>query len=196
MLKFEVLRGPGRQPEWTGFVPTASLAHSPGFVFERAIKLTGRVGTEPPKSARTLASSDAGDGCGVSLEIAMVYQYFVAGGTGGTGSDKVGKEGLKLHGAIGDGKRIKSTPGAGSIDSCLSPFHPDVRRIPCEAGELVVHCLRARNLRLSRDRNIDMRGIHPVLSLTIVPDGVTAVTSVDAGGGRHPVWRQVRYRCR
>lgn len=188
MLKFEVSRGPGRPVEWTGVVPTASLAHSPGLVFERAVKLSGRVGTEPLTSARTSSSAGMGDGYGVSLEVAMVFRPKLLGGCWkdrGSFADVEAKETMKTHG-------IATTTRAALMETLRSSFHLDVRRIPCEAGELVVHCLRARNLRVPPWGKGGVRDINPKLSLTTVPEGGKAATSVHAGGGRHPVWGQVR----
>lgn len=179
MLKFEISRGAGRPAEWTGFVPTAGLVHSPRSVFERAIPLTGRVGSEPPTSARTAASAGSRDGRpGVSLEVAMVFQPALSGGPG-------------LDATVTERRQEapKATTKAVHSGFARSPLHPDLRRIPPEAGELVVHCLRARNLRLSRNINLS-----PKVVLTAVPDGEEAETTTPntGPGGRHPVWGQVR----
>lgn len=185
VLKFEISRGPGRPAEWTGFVPTAGLVHSPRSVFERAIHLTGRVGSEPPTFARTMASTGrADDRRGVSLEVAMVFQPTISSGSGRGGS-VAGMAQRDVN--ITAEKRHKS-------DLAQSPFHPDVRRIPCEAGELVAHCLRARNLRSSRTEEWEQRDAHPEVHLTAVPDGGEVATSTPymEPGGRHPVWGQVR----
>lgn len=183
MLKFEISRGPGRPAQWTGFVPTAGLVHSPRTVFERAIPLTGRVGSEPPTSARTATS--AGSICdrpGVSLEVAMVFQPVFSGVAG-----------LDAKASARRQPAPKATTATACSRSARSPFHPDLRRIPPEAGELVVHCLRARNLRLPR--NVELS---PKVVLTAVPDGEEAETSTPTPtkgpGGRHPVWCQVRGR--
>ncbi|CAM9425194.1 unnamed protein product [Scytosiphon promiscuus] len=168
VIKFEVSRGPGRPVEWTGFVPTAGLVHSPRSVFERAIRLTGRVGSEPPTSARTVASTGAAhERRGVSLEVAMTFHpHFFLG--------------------CGAGKR--------QADPKQSPFHTDLRRIACEAGELVVHCLRARNLRLRPQEDSGPRDLQPEVFLITLPDGGEAATSTSCTGpgGRHPVWSQTR----
>lgn len=181
MLKFEISRGSGRPAAWTGFVPTAGLVHSPRSVFERAIPLTGRVGSEPPTSARTAASgASRDDRRGVSLEVAMVFQPVVS-------SDPV-------RGATVSGRRHRQPAPSPArrnlavLGSTQSPFHPDFRRIPPEAGELVVHCLKARNLRLQRN-------VHPSpkVVLTAIPDGEEVETSTPTRGpsDRHPVWCQV-----
>lgn len=192
MFKFEVSRGPGFPAGWTGFVPTASLAHNPGVVFERAVKLSGRVGTDPPTSARTMASTEPGDGCVVSLEVAMVFCP--------TDSSRVGVMGKPISRFVAKEKTgFGATAGRGQHVSNVAvpeytrsrPFHSDVRRIPCEAGELVVHCIRARNLRLPRRGESGVADVNPELSITVVPDGYREATSMHAGGGRHPVWGQV-----
>lgn len=184
VLKFEISRGPGRPAEWTGFVPTAGLVHSPRSVFERAIPLTGRVGSEPPTSARTAASAGSrsrDDRPRVSLEVAMAFQPAFSSGP--------------ILDAAGNGRAQPvptATPRTVAFSAIApSPFHPDMRRIPPEAGELVVHCLRARNLRLPR--NVELS---PKLVLTAVPDGEEVETSTpnSGPGGRHPVWGQVRQR--
>lgn len=179
MLKFEISRGPGRPAEWTGFVPTAGLVHSPRSVFERAIPLTGRVGSEPPTSARTAASAGSiDDRPGVSLEVSMVFQPVFS-------SRPV------LDAAVtGRGQPApKATAKMAYSGLAQWPFHLDLRRIPPEAGELVVHCLRARNLRLPR--YVDLS---PKVVLTAVPDGEEVETSTPNRGpsSRHPVWGQVR----
>lgn len=190
VLKFEISRGPGRPAEWTGFVPTAGLVHSPRSVFERAIHLTGRVGSEPPTSARTVASTGTtvNDRRGVSLEVAMVFQPALSSGSGGSGT---------VAGMVAQGNMSMATEKRRTADSVRSPFHPDVRRIPCEAGELVVHCLRARNLRLPRPEKWEQRDVRPELNLTAVPDGGEVATSTPyiEPGGRHPLWGQVRGAC-
>lgn len=186
VLKFEISRCPGRPAEWTGFVPTAGLVHSPRSVFERAIHLTGRVGSDPPTSARTMASTGtaADDRRGVSLEVAMVFQHAVSSGSGGYGS---------AADMVTQGNMSMATEKRRTIDPVRSPFHLDVRRIPCEAGELVVHCLRARNLRLPRPEKWEQRDVRPEVYLTAVPDGGEVATSTPymEPGGRHPVWNQV-----
>lgn len=175
MLKFEISRGSGRPAAWTGFVPTAGLVHSPRSVFERAISLTGRVGSEPPTSARTAASRD--DRPGVSLEVAMVFQSVFSSGPV-LGATKSGR----LQPAP------KATTRSAYSGSTQSPFHPDLRRIPPEAGELVVHCVKARNLRLPRNTHPS-----PKVVLTAIPDGEEVETSTSTRGpsDRHPVWGQV-----
>lgn len=179
VVKLEVSRGPGRPVEWTGFVPTAGLVHSPRSVFERAVRLTGRVGSEPPTSARTVASAEAGnERRGVSLEVAMSFNpHFFQ------------DDGVRRRQPGAD-----ATRAAASLDLTQSPFHPDLRRIACEAGELVVHCLRARNLRLRPQENTGPRDVQPEVFLTTLPDGGEAATSTSCmgPGGRHPVWGQVR----
>lgn len=197
MLKFEISRGPGRPAEWTGFVPTAGLVHSPNSVFERAIHLTGRVGSEPPTSARTAASTGTADGRrGVSLEVAMVFQPTFSSSSRGGGSVAGMVMQEMVHPSATAEKRgtITSVSRAASLDVAQSPFHPDMRRIPCEAGELVVHCLRARNLRLPRPEKWEPRDSRPEVYLTAVPDGGEVATSTPymEPGGRHPVWGQVR----
>lgn len=77
------------------------------------------------------------------------------------------------------------------VGTSVSPFHPDVRRNPPEPGELVVHCVKARNLSISRFGQRGAREIDPQLSLTVVPDGGTTATCAHMGGGRHPLWHQV-----
>ena len=181
MLKFEISRGPGQPAAWTGFVPTAGLVHSPRSVFERAIPLTGRVGSEPPTSARTTVSTGSKDDRpGVSLEVAMVFQpRFSSSPVLASGSSTV------------PGRRkpaSRATARTAYPSSDQSPFHPDLRRIPPEAGELVVHCLKARNLRLPRQTQLC-----PKVVLTAIPDGeeVETSTPTQGAGGRHPVWGQV-----
>ncbi|CBN78804.1 n/a [Ectocarpus siliculosus] len=183
VLKFEVSRGPGRPVEWTGFVPTAGLVHSPRCVFERAICLTGRLGSEPPTSARTAGSTGASaERRTVSLEVAMMFQpVFPAGIRGGS----------RAAGVVSRGVVHQEDARRQSFDH--RPFHPDLRRIACEGGELVVHCLRARNLRLPRqEKSVESRDAQPEIFLTVLPDGgeVQTSTSYMGPGGRHPVWGQ------
>ncbi|CAN0202108.1 unnamed protein product, partial [Ectocarpus sp. 8 AP-2014] len=183
VLKFEVSRGPGRPVEWTGFVPTAGLVHSPRCVFERAICLTGRLGSEPPTSARTVGSTGASaERRTVSLEVAMMFQpVFPAGIRGGS----------RPAGVVSRGMVHQEDARRQSFDH--PPFHPDLRRIACEGGELVVHCLRARNLRLPRqEKSVESRDAQPEIFLSVLPDGgeVQTSTSYMGPGGRHPVWGQ------
>ncbi|CAN0312812.1 unnamed protein product, partial [Ectocarpus sp. 6 AP-2014] len=183
VLKFEVSRGPGRPVEWTGFVPTAGLVHGPRCVFERAICLTGRLGSEPPTSARTVGSTGASaERRTVSLEVAMMFQpVFPAGIRGGS----------RAAGVVSRGVVHQEDARRQSFDH--RPFHPDLRRIACEGGELVVHCLRARNLRLPRqEKSVESRDAQPEIFLTVLPDGgeVQTSTSFMGPGGRHPVWGQ------
>lgn len=194
MLKFEVSRRTSFPAEWTGFVPAASLVHSPGVVFERAVKLSGQVGTDPPTSACTVTSTGLGDGCAVSLEVAMVFLSSVSSGVGLLGepiSRFVSKGKRSLAAAVEKGQRVSNVTVPENVQS--HPFHSDVRRIPCEAGELVVHCIRARNLRVPRRGKTGAADVNPELSITVVPDGCRETTSIHAGGGRHPVWGQVRW---
>lgn len=184
VLKFEVSRGPGRPVEWIGFVPTAGLVHSPRCVFERAICLTGRLGSEPPTSSRTVGSTGASaDRRTVSLEVAMMFQPACQGDVGG---------GSRAAGDVSRGMVHQDDARPKSLDH--PPFHPDLRRIACEGGELVMHCLRARNLRLPRqDISVESRDAQPEVFLTVLPDGgeVETSTSYIGSGGRHPVWGQV-----
>lgn len=194
MLKFEVSRRTGCPAEWTGFVPAASLAHSPGVVFERAVKLSGQVGTDPPTSARTVTSTGPGDRCAVSLEVAMVFRSRVSSGVGLLGeptSRFVSKGKTGLAATVGKGQCVSNVTVTENVQ--CHPFHSDVRRIPCEAGELVVHCIKARNLRVPRRGKTGAADVNPELSITVVPDGCKENTSIHAGGGRHPVWGQVRW---
>ncbi|CAM9397599.1 unnamed protein product, partial [Ectocarpus fasciculatus] len=185
VLKFEVSRGPGRPVEWTAFVPTAGLVHSPRCVFERAICLTGRLGSEPPTSARTVGSAGApADRRTVSLEVAMMFQPAFLGGI---------RRGSRAAGVVSRGIIHQDDARPKSFDH--PPFHPDLRRIACEGGELVVHCLRARNLRLPRqEQSVESRDAQPEIFLTVLPDGgeVETSTSCMGPGGRHPVWGQTR----
>ncbi|CAM9887167.1 unnamed protein product, partial [Hapterophycus canaliculatus] len=131
---------------------------------------------EPPTSARTVASAETADRRrGVSLEVAMMF-----------------------HPDFFEGYGVRKRPPAASaiisasFDSTQSPFNPDLRRIACEAGELVVHCLRARNLRLRQQENSGPGHVQPEMFLTTVPDGgeVATSTSCMGPGGRHPIWNQ------
>lgn len=195
VLKFEVLRGPSHPAEWTGFVPTAGLAHRPELVLERAVKLTGRVGAEPPTSARGTASSGAGEGGGVTLEVAIVLRSCgsscraknIHGGIGSVGAE----DGIDSNRRSTGNFSAKPQSSSGPSELKMSPFHADARRNPPEGGELVVHCLKARNLNIELLGEREEREVDPVLSLMVVPDGRSAITSAHAGGGRHPVWNQV-----
>ncbi|CAM9397033.1 unnamed protein product, partial [Sphacelaria rigidula] len=179
VLRFEVTRGAGQPAEWTGFVPTAGLAHRPGVVLERAIKLTGRVGADPPMSARSMGSEDNGNGCGVTLEVAMTFRQCTSGSVSNANGD------VKITNIA-----VKQAM-SGSISP--SPFHEDVQRNPAMGGELVVHCLKARNLIVPRcGQNSAARDVDPEMSLTVVPDGETVSTCTHVGGGRHPLWNQTR----
>lgn len=198
VLKFEVTRGPGQLAEWTGFVPTAGLAHRPGVVLERAVKLTGRVGAEPPMSARSMGSGESGEGCGVTLEVTMVLRPLTPANRH---NDKHGRKSTNSAGQISHDNtmmEIQNTSTVGrarqatSDGTSVSPFHPDVRRNPPEPGELVVHCVKVRNLSFLRFGKRGVREVDPELSLTVVPDGGTAATCAHVGGGRHPLWHQVR----
>lgn len=199
VLRFEVTRGAGQPAEWTGFVPTAGLAHRPGVVLERAIKLTGRVGADPPMSARSMGSEDNGNGCGVTLEVAMTFRQCTSGSVSNANGDgkitniagqispdspKIGTQDTSVR------ERVKQAM-SGSISP--SPFHEDVQRNPAMGGELVVHCLKARNLIVPRcGQNSAARDVDPEMSLTVVPDGETVSTCTHVGGGRHPLWNQVK----
>lgn len=180
-------------------MPTAGLIHRPGVVLERAVKLIGRVGADPPMSARSKGSGDYEGGCGVTLEVALTFRQ-CAPGTGSNvnedgkttniaaqifpDSSKIGTQVMCVR------ERVKQAM-SGSISP--SPFHEDVQRSPAVRGELVVHCLKARNLIVPRRRqNIAPRDVDPEMCLTIVPDGETASTCTHVGGGRHPLWNQVK----
>lgn len=171
---------------------TAGLVHSPRSVFERAIPLVGRVGAEPPTSARTMASASH-ERQGVSLEVAMVFHPALSSRPGASGT--AGNDTSKPE-VVGTRKPTTASAKSASVDTSRPPFHTDLRRIPSEAGELVVHCLRARNLRLPRSGSLEAKDVHPEVFLTAVPDGGEAATSTPSvePGGRHPVWAQVKKR--
>ncbi len=158
-------------------------------VFERAIPLAGRVGAEPPTSARTTASNERE---GVTLEVAMAFHPALSSRPGASGKAGTGTDNPEVAGT----RQLTTTfvKSASSVDATRLPFHPDLRRIPSEAGELVVHCLRARNLRLPRSGSSEAKDVHPEVFLTAVPDGSEAATSTPSvePGGRHPVWAQVK----
>ena len=105
-----------------------------------------------------------------------------------------GNAGMETSAVAGTRQPTTEAAKLASVDLARLPFHPDLRRIPSEAGELVIHCLRARNLRLPRPGTSEARGVHPEVFLTAVPDGGESATSTPSvePGGRHPVWAQVK----
>ncbi|CAM9463289.1 unnamed protein product, partial [Phaeothamnion confervicola] len=201
-LHFEVLKsgGDAAAPTFVASIPVAGMLWRRGAVLERALTLTRPDGLVPVASGGG-SSGGGGDAVTAAVTLVVALQFLPdsnstksaatlpAGASAATAATAVVATGASS--AVASASSTGISAGSGRQ---AGPFQEEAEEAPPMNGQVVVSCLRARNLPESSAKN-------PLLRLLLSPDGGTADTDEahdvgsdggGGGGGRHPVWNQSR----